>query len=292
MDGFTSAGAQTLIPEAYRAVRARTDALTAHLSAEDCMLQSMDDASPVKWHLGHTTWFWETFILREALADYSVFDLQYHYLFNSYYVSLGDRQARPQRGLLSRPTLEKIRAYRAHVDRAMEAFFDAGLAETYRARIELGIAHEEQHQELILTDLKHGFAQHAFSPAAYPDTVSAQAGKPQSLQDMPFQTFEGGLAEIGRGEEDGFAFDNEGPTHQVYIGPFSLAHRCISNGGWREFMADGGYETPSLWFSEGWARVQSEGWRAPLYWRFKDGDWVRFSLHGEVAIDPAARSPM
>lgn len=267
----------------YRKVRDASLALTAHLSAEDQAAQSMPDASPVKWHLAHTTWFFETFLLVPHLPGYRVFDPAFGYLFNSYYEALGPRQPRPQRGLLTRPSLAQVLAYRAHVDEAMGRLLAApfdGMAEL----VELGLAHEEQHQELILMDVLHLFAQSPLKPAYVPAPALPVGRDPGPAGEV---AFDGGVVEIGH-DGEGFAFDNEGPRHRVYLEPYRLADRLVTNGEWLAFMADGGYRRPELWLSEGWARVQAEGWEAPLYWEQGERGWLAMTLQGRRAIAPHA----
>jgi dimethylhistidine N-methyltransferase len=282
----------------YRAVRQATEALTRSLTPEDQLAQSMPDASPTKWHLAHTTWFWETFLLVPNLAGYKAFDPRFHYLFNSYYEALGPRQPRPERGLLTRPSLDDVIAYRAHVDTAMGALLAPGAGDL-AALLALGLAHEEQHQELILMDILHLFAQSPLQPAYAPPRNPAPPATPEPLR---FVGFEGGLVEIGhsgpKSEEGGFAFDNEGPRHKVWLERFELADRLVTNGEWLAFMADGGYRRPDLWLAEGWARVRAEAWDAPLYWQpdpKDDGEsektacgWSAMTLHGLRPIDPTA----
>ncbi|HEY3947558.1 ergothioneine biosynthesis protein EgtB [Phenylobacterium sp.] len=268
----------------YRAVRQATEALTRSLTPEDQLAQSMPDASPTKWHLAHVTWFWETFLLVPHLAGYKPFDPRFHYLFNSYYEALGERQPRPQRGLLTRPSLDDVIAYRAHVDAAMSGLLADG-APALTELIDLGLAHEEQHQELILMDILHLFAQSPLTPAYAPPRNLTPAPAPEPLK---FVRFDGGLVPIGH-EGPGFAFDNESPRHKVWLEPFELADRLVTNGEWMGFMADGGYRRAELWLSEGWARVQAEGCDAPLYWREDgQGGWADMGLHGLRPIDPAA----
>jgi dimethylhistidine N-methyltransferase len=270
----------------YRAVRQATEALTRSLTPEDQLAQSMPDASPTKWHLAHTTWFWETFLLVPSLAGYRSFDPRFHYLFNSYYEALGPRQPRPERGLLTRPSLDDVIAYRAHVDAAMGRLLADGAGDL-AALVDLGLAHEEQHQELILMDILHLFAQSPLQPAYAPPRVVQPGQPPESLR---FVGFEGGLVEIGH-EGGSFAFDNEGPRHKVWLEPFELADRLVTNAEWLAFMADGGYRRPELWLSEGWARAQAEDWQAPLYWQEdlrKDGGWSAMTLHGLRPLDPTA----
>ncbi|MEO0981165.1 MAG: ergothioneine biosynthesis protein EgtB [Pseudomonadota bacterium] len=279
--------------EAYRAalrrdferVRARTEALVAPLSAEDCQIQSMPDASPTKWHLAHTTWFWETFLLKPMRAGYETPDPVYDFMFNSYYEAVGPRHARSRRGMVTRPSLEGVLSYRAFVTDAMGRFLDeteeAAFAKAARL-IETGLAHEEQHQELILTDIKHALYQNPAKPAAYPRPPTA-GGAPAS----GWTTFEGGLNEFGA-PATGFSFDNEHPRHKVWLEGFALANHPVTNGDVRAFIDDGGYRTPALWLSAGWAQVQAEGWDAPLYWEKRDGAWFEHTLHGEQPLDNTA----
>ena len=285
-DRLSSPAVTVAVSEAwrrYRAVRQATEALTRSLTPEDQLAQSMPDASPTKWHLAHTTWFFETFLLAPHLPGYKPFDPRFHYLFNSYYEALGPRQPRPQRGLLTRPSLVDVLAYRAHVDEAMGrllAGFEGGLNDL----LDLGLAHEEQHQELILMDILHLFAQSPLQPAYAPPRTAAPGRAPTPAG---YVRFEGGLAEIGHAGGR-FAFDNEGPRHKVWLDPFELADRLVSNADWLAFMADGGYRRPELWLSEGWARARAEDWVAPLYWQEAEDGWSAMTLHGLRPIDPAA----
>ncbi len=262
------------------AARAATDRLAAPLSPEDRLLQSMPDCSPTKWHLAHTTWFFETFVLRPHALGYRPFDERFPFLFNSYYEALGPRAPRGERGLVSRPTHDEVVAYRAHVDAALAALpldrGDPALAEL----LELGRAHEEQHQELILMDIKHAFSLSPFKPAYRRARPRASA----AARPCGWIGYAEGLREIGWAGA-GFAFDNEGPRHRVWLDAFRLADRSVTAGEWREFMADGGYREPRWWLADGWATAQREGWRAPLYWS-DDGASV-FTLEGERDVDPA-----
>lgn len=270
--------------ERYRRVRRRTEALAAPLSPEDQQAQSMPDASPTKWHRAHTTWFFETFLLVPFLPGYAVHDRDYGYLFNSYYEAVGPRQPRPQRGLLTRPSAQAVGAYRAHVDAAMERLLAGPLTAEISERLELGLAHEEQHQELILMDILHLFAQSPLSPA-YQAGAPAHRGDPGPQR---FHRFAGGLVEIGA-DETGFAFDNERPRHRVYVAPFRLADRLVTNGEWIAFIEAGGYQRVDLWLAEGWARAQEDGWSAPAYWRREDdGTWTTMTLRGRGPVDPSA----
>jgi ergothioneine biosynthesis protein EgtB len=256
----------------YGAVRAQTEALAAPLSAEDCALQSMPDASPVKWHLAHTAWFFETFVLGGK-----PFREEFRVLFNSYYVGVGDRHPRPERGLLSRPSLEEVRDYRRHVDARMaELFRSAGWRER-AALIELGLNHEQQHQELILTDVKHLLSRNPLLPAYAQGEVS-----PAESEATAWRRFPAGVREIGH-KGSGFAFDNEQPSHRVFAAAFEIACGLVTNAEYRTFIDDGGYRRPELWLSEGWELCRAQGWDAPLYWR----DGREFTLRGARAIDPA-----
>jgi ergothioneine biosynthesis protein EgtB len=252
----------------YRQVRAATEALAAPLAIEDMVVQSMPDASPTRWHLAHTTWFFETFILQRALPAYRPVDERYAYLFNSYYVGVGERHPQAQRGLLSRPTVAQVRDYRRQVDHALERFLaDAPTATVapHAFAIELGLHHEQQHQELIVTDITHAFSLNPLSPHySLPPQVEGWQGSPgrgDGWIDHP-----GGLVDIGHAG-DGFAFDNEGPRHRVHLDPFALARSPVTNADWQAFITAGGYTTPSLWLSDGWDQRVRHDWRAPLYWR-------------------------
>jgi ergothioneine biosynthesis protein EgtB len=257
----------------YAAVRAQTEALAAPLSAEDCALQSMPDASPVKWHLGHTAWFFETFVLGGK-----PWKEEFRILFNSYYVGVGERHPRPERGLLSRPSLEEVRAYRRNVDERMQALFRSAAWRERAALIELGLNHEQQHQELILTDVKHLFSRNPLLPS-YGKDVDL---KSNTASPAGWRSFPAGVREIGHAGP-GFAFDNETPRHRVFADEFEIAERLVTNAEYRTFIDDGGYRRPELWLSEGWELCRAQGWAAPLYW----SDGMEFTLHGLRAIDPA-----
>ncbi len=265
----------------FAAVRGVTMGLARPLSPEDCAIQSMPDASPVKWHLGHTTWFFETFLLGPHLPGYRAFDPAFRVLFNSYYNAIGEKHPRPERGMLSRPRLDEVVAYRRHVDEAMDKLLDAPMTEEVEDLAALGLNHEQQHQELILTDVKHLLSRNPLKPAyqkRWPLTP-VEAREPEWLD------FKGGLREIGHAGS-GFAFDNEGPRHRVWLEPFELASHPVTHGEFMRFVEDGGYRRPELWLSAGWDAVRSGGWEAPLYWRRRDGEWHTFTLHGEVPVDP------
>lgn len=267
----------------FQKVRALTEALVHPLSDADATVQSMDDASPAKWHLAHVTWFFETFILRDHVAGYEPFDPQFAYLFNSYYEAEGARHARPRRGMLTRPSLARVLAYRAHVDAAMAAALP-GLPASVRMLVELGLHHEQQHQELLLTDILHMFAQNPLAPAMFDAPNAMPAPMPGPLRWIAGRT---GLVEIGH-DGPGFAFDCEGPRHQALLTPHQLAHRLVTNGEWIEFIADGGYADPRHWLSDGWSWVQANGIDAPLYWSRDQRGWTRFGHDGRRPVNPAA----
>jgi ergothioneine biosynthesis protein EgtB len=265
------------------AVRAFTEQLAAPLSAEDQTIQSMPDASPTKWHLAHTSWFFETFILRSYAPRYSVFDPAYEYLFNSYYEAVGPRHPRPQRGLLSRPGVDEIMAYRHYVTSAMAALLEvqAGPA-PWDDLVELGIHHEQQHQELLLMDIKHALSMNPTSPAY----LSSAPAYPPPPVPMEWIGFEGGLVGIGH-ENAGFSFDNEGPRHRVWLEPFALGSRLVTSGEYLAFIEEGGYRRPEFWLSAGWERVNALDWRAPLYWHKSVDAWQVFTLFGNRPLQAA-----
>jgi ergothioneine biosynthesis protein EgtB len=264
-----------------QATRTLSLGLAAPLSDADASAQSMSDASPAKWHLAHTSWFFETFVLA-GMPGYRLFDDRFGYLFNSYYEAVGARHARHARGLITRPSLDDVLAYRAHVDGGMERHW-AGLDAEKRALVELGLNHETQHQELLITDILDLFAANPIEPALFPpERVRAAAMAP-----VAWRRHEGGIACIGHAAA-GFAFDCEGPAHEVLLRPYQLADRLVTNGEWAEFIADGGYETPALWLSDGWAWVKREAIAAPLRWQAADGGWTSFTLAGRRPVSPAA----
>ncbi|MPZ56285.1 MAG: ergothioneine biosynthesis protein EgtB [Rhizobiales bacterium] len=271
--------------QVFQTVRGETERRAASLSEEDQQIQSMADASPIKWHRAHTTWFFEQFILVPHAEQYETFDERFPFLFNSYYVAAGPRHARPERGLITRPSVADVAAYRAHVDaavaRLIESAPDDKAAEVF-ALLEIGLHHEQQHQELMFTDLLHAFAQNPFAPAYLPDW---QSPRPQGA-DAGYVKLPAGLRTIGHGD-DGFCFDNERPVHQTYLQPARMRHGLVTNGEWLDFMLDDGYVTPSLWLSDGWVTVGNENWSAPGYWRQIDGTWFTLTLGGLRAVDPA-----
>ncbi len=268
----------------YQSVRYLSAVLCQPLQIEDYGVQAMADVSPPKWHLAHTTWFFETFLLRPYQSGYQEFHPGYGYLFNSYYEAVGDRHPRPQRGLLSRPTVAEVYQYRAYVDSAMEQLLRQQA--DHPAVVELttlGLHHEQQHQELLLTDLKYNLALNPLRPAYRADVALTKTISPPPLE---FVDFPSGLYDLGH-QAPGFAFDNEGPAHRVYLQDFALANRPVTNGEYLEFIADGGYQTAAHWLAEGWATVQSAAWQAPLYWEQRDGDWWVFTLGGMKPVSPA-----
>lgn len=261
----------------FAAVREASLRLAAPLSPEDCTIQSMPDASPVKWHLAYTTWFFETFVLAPHLPGYRPFDPAYRVLFNSYYNAVGDKHPRPERGMISRPGLREVLDYRRHVDAAMPR----ALAHAPRDLVELGLNHEQQHQELILTDLKHLLSRNPQKPAyqkPWPLT-------PVHPRERGWIAHPAGLYDIGHAGA-GFHFDNEAPRHRVWLEGFSIATHPVTHGDFMDFIADGGYRRHELWLSAGWDLVQARGWQAPEYWERREGAWHTFTLHGMAPVDP------
>jgi len=271
---------------AYGEVRSLTEKLATPLSAEDQTVQSMPDVSPTKWHRGHTSWFFETFVLRESFPGYEEFQPGFSYLFNSYYQSVGPRYERARRGCVSRPGCAEVAQYRAHVDRAMSKAISAGvLDEASLGLVELGLHHEQQHQELLLMDIKHVLSLNPLGVCYLPWGTPARPSDKSGSQPA-WIGHEGGVTRIGH-DGDGFAFDNEGPSHEVLLSPFKLADRLVTCAEWLAFIDDGGYRTPQLWLAEGWDRMTAEGWEAPLYWDRTDGSWDVFTLGGRRSVDPA-----
>jgi ergothioneine biosynthesis protein EgtB len=267
--------------ERFLDVRRWTEELARPLSPEDQTVQSMPDASPTKWHLAHTTWFFETFVLKPHRAGYRAFDPAYEYLFNSYYEAVGPRHPRPQRGLVTRPGVDQVMAYRQHVSQAMAELLDSGQHANVADLVELGLNHEQQHQELILMDLKHLLSLSPLFPAYVPEKPVPDA----SAAPLRWLDFEGGLVEMGHAG-DGFAFDNEGPRHRTWVDPFALATRLVTCGEYAAFIDDGGYRRPEFWLSAGWDCVKQRDWQAPAYWH-RDGDgWSVFTLSGLHAMRP------
>ncbi len=263
----------------FKSVRSRTEELAAPLSPEDQTVQSMPDASPTKWHLAHTTWFFETFVLRPHAPGYRVFDPSYEYLFNSYYEAVGPRHPRPQRGLITRPGVGEVLEYRHHVTAAMIDFLGGDHAA--HELVELGLHHEQQHQELILMDIKHALSMNPLRPAyrnVRPDTRRTDPS-------LSWREFEGGLVQTGH-DGRGFAFDNEGPRHRCWLDAFALAMLPVTCGEYLDFIEDGGYQRPEFWLSAGWDCVKQREWEAPLYWEKRDGAWHVFTLSGLERVDP------
>jgi len=270
--------------ERYKQVRSFTEQLCEPLATEDYVIQSMPDVSPTKWHLAHVTWFWETFLLSPALSGYKSLHPQYAYLFNSYYNTLGERHCRPKRGLISRPTVKETYEYRRYVDEhvlgLLEGVDGRQLAELTPI-MTLGLHHEQQHQELMVTDIKHVLSCNPLYPAYLPRALAACSVPP-----MEWISFPEGVYWVGY-EGKGFSFDNEGPRHRQFVQPFQFASRLVTNGEYLEFMQDGGYESPLLWLSEGWGKVRAEEWKAPLYWENIDGRWMVMTLSGLREVEKA-----
>ncbi|HYH46506.1 MAG TPA: ergothioneine biosynthesis protein EgtB [Thermoanaerobaculia bacterium] len=282
-----SAAVNTDLAARFRTIRETTSWLAAPLSPEDCTVQAMPDASPTKWHLAHTSWFFETFVLVPGLAGYSEFHPDFRVLFNSYYNSVGAQHARFERGLITRPSLAETRAYREHVDAALLRLLEkGGLSDELAAFVEVGLHHEQQHQELIVTDLKALFARNPLGPVYRPALGTPAPG---AAPPLGWKRFEEGVLPIGH-DGPGFAFDNEGPRHRVFLESFEIATRPATAGEYLEFMDDGGYRRPELWLSEGWGQAQANGWQAPLYWLEREGrtgDWHQQTLAGWRPVDPA-----
>jgi len=265
----------------YRRVRAFTESLCEGLAPEDCVVQSMPDVSPTKWHLAHTSWFFEAFVLGPHLSAYQPLDPVYHFLFNSYYVQAGERHCRSQRGYISRPTVREVFAYRAHVDRCMDDLLSDEIGEDVRLLVTLGLNHEQQHQELMLTDIKHVFSVNPLRPAYRKREPVRSTRSPDPLRWIAFPE---GIRHVGY-EGSGFSFDNETPRHRQFVEPFELASRLVTNGEYLEFMNAGGYRRPELWLSAGWDAVQQNQWSEPFYWEKRDGKWCAFTLNGMQEVD-------
>ena len=279
------------IESRFDRVRSYSESIIEGLPVEDLVPQSMEDASPLKWHLAHTSWFFETFLLRESLPGYRPLRDEYAYLFNSYYNAVGPQYSRPQRGMITRPTVADVLEYRAYVNQHMARLFDTVMSEELEPAVVLGLNHEQQHQELMLTDAKHLFAQNPLLPEFRPGS-----GAPSGLDAAPLEWvgFAEGVYAVGNdgpavsGGHASFIFDNEGPRHQTYLHAFELASRPVTNEEYLAFIDDGGYDRSTLWLSSGWATARSEGWRSPLYWDRRDGQWWQFTLGGERPLDLAA----
>jgi ergothioneine biosynthesis protein EgtB len=266
----------------FQAVRDHTEALAAPLGPEDQTIQSMPDASPTKWHRAHVTWFFENFLLAEHAPGYRAFDPAFAYLFNSYYEGAGPRHARPRRGLLTRPDTATVGAYRRHVDAAVATLLGGRCAEAVGQIVELGLHHEQQHQELLLTDILHAFAQNPLRPAYRTDWRDASPAATGGFARGP-----DGLVTTGA-DTPGFGFDNERPAHKSWLAPFEIGRALVTNSDWLAFIADGGYRTPTLWLADGWATATAEGWVAPGYWEERDGAWFAMTLGGLRPVDPRA----
>jgi ergothioneine biosynthesis protein EgtB len=271
-----------MLAQRYADVREHTENLAAPLSPEDQMVQSMPDVSPTKWHRGHTTWFFETFVLPHESSDYSVFHPAFGYIFNSYYEAIGSRQPRDQRGVISRPSVGEVADYREHVDKAMVELLHSRPSDQTLSLVELGLHHEQQHQELLLMDIKHVLSCNPLKPEYCSDDVSWTAVSNR----LGWAEHEGGLIEVGH-RGSGFGFDNEFPLHRAVVTPFALADRLVTCGEWIEFIEDGGYQRPELWLSDGWATVNQRGWKAPLYWAETDGSRTLFTLFGSRPVRPS-----
>jgi len=290
METSSDCSSPAALLERFRAVRGATVRFVGPLSAEDMMVQSCAEASPVKWHLAHTSWFFETFVLVPYAPGYLAFDARFGWLFNSYYNALGVMPEKNLRASFSRPDLKTILAYRAHVDAAVERLLAGECGAEALDRVRLGCEHEQQHLELIATDMKHALFTNPLHPAYREGVAGAQ-----TMEAVPlvFHEFAGGLVQVGASLVDGeFAFDNEMPRHKVYLEPFRLGHRLATCGEYRAFMEDGGYTRPELWLSEGWSRMRAEGWEAPLYWQRANGGWRVFTLDGWRGLGELAETPV
>src|SRR5580700_770480 len=270
--------------ETYQGIRQTSLRCCAPLTVEDHSLQAMPDASPAKWHLAHTTWFFETFLLADHLPGYRAFHPAFRNLFNSYYNAVGERPLRALRHTLTRPALDEVHAYRSYVDEAIVRLLSRELPPEVIDLVTLGLNHEQQHQELILTDVKYGLAGNPLRPA-YRETCPETSNSAQTAPALRWHSFAEGVYPVGF-EGDGFAFDNERPRHNVFLSPFRLASRLMTNGEYLQFMREGGYETATLWLSDGWDCVRANQWKAPLYWEKRDGEWWHYTLDGMRAVDP------
>jgi ergothioneine biosynthesis protein EgtB len=284
------AGALTALTGRFRSVRRRTETLCEPLSPEDMMVQSCPEASPAKWHLAHTAWFFESFVLREYLSGYRIFHPDFIWLFNSYYQTFAAFPEKRLRSSFSRPGLDEILRYREHVYEGIERLLERNPEAEALQRIELGANHEEQHQELLLTDILHAFFTNPLRPAYRED--GAPAGRAENrLAPTGFLRFEGGMHEAGHAG-DGFCYDNELPRHKLWLEPYGLSERLVTCGEYAEFIEDGGYRRPELWLSDGWNAVQAQGWRAPLYWSDGDGEWSVFTLRGALPLRRVSAAPV
>jgi ergothioneine biosynthesis protein EgtB len=285
-------GTTARLLEDFLKVRRQSEQLCSPLSPEDMMVQSCAEASPAKWHLAHTTWFFETFLLREYLPGYREFHPDFRWLFNSYYNSVSDQPEKKLRASFSRPPVETIFAYRQHVQKGMERLLASTPPAEATERIVLGLHHEQQHQELLATDIKHALWTNPLRPAYAESKFDFQtAGAPGTEHVTEYVGYDGGLYDIGYAG-DGFAFDNELPRHPEYLRPFQLASRLVSCADYLAFMQDGGYGRPELWLSAGWETVKAEGWKAPLYWRQQNNEWLVYTMHGEVPLSGLLQTPV
>jgi len=283
LPGVNTLSSVQRVSDRLLAVREFTKTLCKPLHVEDYIIQSMPDASPVKWHLAHTTWFFEKFLLIPSLKNYKVFEDHYNYLFNSYYVQAGERFERARRGLISRPTVKEVYDYRDYVDKHLKLLIDRNdLSEKELYITELGINHEQQHQELILTDIKHVLSCNPLYPNYLPCINTPEI----SAEPYNWKSFDEGVYEMGY-QSNGFSYDNETPKHKIYLQAFQLASRLITNSEFIEFIEAGGYENPLLWLSEGWYAVIRENWKYPLYWEKKNDEWVIFTLTGLRKLNPS-----
>lgn len=283
---------QSPISIRFKGARQRTLSLCSSLTPEDMMVQSCPEASPVKWHLAHTAWFFESFVLREFLPTYEPFNTDFHWLFNSYYETFSIFPEKRLRSSFSRPSLDEIMRYREHVDLGIEKLLDSGAEPEALRRIELGVNHEEQHQELILTDILHAFFTNPTHPVYRECAGDAKTLKlSQTPSALRYQEHQGGLREVGS-RADSFCFDNELPQHKVWLEPFSIANRLVTCSEFAEFIADGGYQRPELWLSAGWTTVKTNGWNAPLYWINEDDVWSVFTLRGKIPLSELKHVPV
>jgi ergothioneine biosynthesis protein EgtB len=275
---------ELVLTETYRGIRETSLRCCAPLTVEDHSLQAMADASPAKWHLAHTTWFFETFLLGNYLPGYRVFHPAFRNLFNSYYNAVGERPLRALRHTLTRPALGEVHAYRGHVDEAMGKLLSREVPPEVIDLVTLGLNHEQQHQELILTDVKYGLAANPMRPS-YREALANRSSSAETAPALRWHSFPEGVYPVGF-DGDGFAFDNERPRHNVFLAPFRLASRLVTNGEYLEFMRESGYETATLWLSDGWDCVRANQWKAPLYWEKRDGEWWHYTLDGMRAVNP------
>lgn len=273
------------IGSAYRTVRARSEQLCEPLEVEDYCVQPIPEVSPIKWHLAHTTWFFEAFILQEFCPNYRVFNSKFNYLFNSYYESIGNFFPRPERGNLTRPLVKEVYEYREHVDQAMSALLAGNVRSDLLDRVILGMNHEQQHQELMVTDFKYILGKNPLRPSY---NGAAAKSNDVAVDSLTYSSFDGGMASVGiEVNGSGFCFDNETPKHHVYLAPYALCNRLITNGEFEEFIRDGGYDDPRLWLSDGWLEKNQRDWSLPEYWSGQRGGRTEYTLSGEQELDPS-----